>query len=60
MECKVIARCVKHPVIGRFNRDIVECKEVHPINFFEKSSGFNRDIVECKVSLSMLTSSARA
>ena len=32
----------------RFNRDIVECKDVYHIDEDFQATGFNRDIVECK------------
>ena len=33
----------------RFNRDIVECKEIFEEHIDARRTGFNRDIVECKV-----------
>ena len=46
---------VKLPVVGfpfrkglRFNRDIVECKEVFRGITVQRRNRFNRDIVECK------------
>ena len=33
----------------RFNRNIVECKEIHHAGNGENALCFNRNIVECKV-----------
>ena len=48
MECKVRFFLISATFEVRFNRDIVECKDVIDWVAVKLSRRFNRDIVECK------------